>query len=161
MLVVLGIIVGLIAVAWLFSNEDLDTPAQVLGLGIALVVLVAPMVGGGIYLTAFGQQEAGKQAEAETQRRLLNIVKTQGEVRIEDVALEMQLSRDEIKEMLYHLVGLGVYSGYVKWDEGKLVSSEASQLRELKQCPNCGGDIELTGKGIAECRYCGTEFYLS
>ena len=28
-------------------------------------------------------------------------------------------------------------------------------------CPNCGGEITLSGKGIARCRFCGTEFFLS
>ena len=43
----------------------------------------------------------------------------------------------------------GLYSGYINWDKGVLYSSEASKLRDLKQCPNCGGEIVLTGKGVA------------
>lgn len=73
----------------------------------------------------------------------------------------MHSTREQVREMVYALVGLGVFSGYVKWDEGVLYSSEASRLRDLKQCPNCGGQIELSGKGIASCRFCGTEFFLS
>jgi tRNA(Ile2) C34 agmatinyltransferase TiaS len=63
--------------------------------------------------------------------------------------------------MLYSLVGLGLCSGYINWDKGVLYSSEASKLRDLKQCPNCGGEIVLSGKGVARCRFCGTEFFLS
>jgi len=77
------------------------------------------------------------------------------------MVLEMQLPRDRIKEMIYSLVGLGVFSGYINWDKGVLYSSDASKLRDLKQCPNCGGEITLTGKGVARCRFCGTEFFLS
>ncbi len=161
MLVVLGLIVGGIAAAWLFSNDGLSGPARLLGLGIALVVLVAPLVGGGIYLTAFGSQEAGQQKEAGQQRKLLNIVQSRGQVKIDEVVVEMQLPREQIKEMLYNLVGLGVFSGYINWDKGVLYSSDASHLRDLKQCPNCGGEIELSGKGVASCRFCGTEFFLS
>ena len=42
-----------------------------------------------------------------------------------------------------------------------LYSAEARHLRELDKCQNCGGEIELTGKGVVTCRYCGTEYFLS
>ena len=50
--------------------------------------------------------------------------------------------------MVYQLVGLQVFSGYINWDDGILYSSEASKLRELDKCKNCGGEITLAGKGI-------------
>ena len=161
MLISLGVLVGVIAGVWLLVNADLSGPARVLGLGLILIVAVAPLVGGGIYMVAFGGKEATAQAEAKRQRQLLNIVLTRGEVAINDVAVEMQLSRDQIKDMLHTLVGLGVFSGYINWEKGTLYSSEASRLRDLKQCPNCSGEITLSGKGVAHCRFCGTEFFLS
>lgn len=160
-LIVLGLIIGVVAGAWLFTNEDLDGPARILGLGLALLVLVAPLVGGGLYLATLGGKESRQQADAAQQRKLLNIVQTRGSVPISDMVLEMQLPREQVKEMIYSLVGLGVFSGYINWDKGVLYSSDASQLRELRQCPNCGGEITLSGKGVANCRFCGTEFYLS
>jgi hypothetical protein len=160
-LVVLGLAAGVIAAAWLFTNKGLEGPARILGLGIALVVLVAPLVGAGIFLSAFGGQQARQEQEASRQRKLLNIVQTRGQVKIDDLVIEMQLPREEIKNMIYSLVGLGVFSGYVNWDQGVLYSSDASHLRELKQCPNCGGEITLSGKGVAKCKFCGTEFFLS
>ena len=161
MLVVLGLIVGVIAAAWLFTNDGLEGPARILGLGIALVVLVAPLVGAGGYLAAFGGQQARQEQEATQQRKLLNIVQSRGQVKLDDLTVEMQLPRDQVKEMVHALVGLGVFSGYINWDQGVLYSSEASKLRDLKQCPNCGGEITLSGKGIARCRFCNTEFFLS
>ncbi len=160
-LIVVGVVIGLVAGAWLFTNEGLTGPARILGLGLVLLVLVAPLVGGGIYLTIQGTGEAKQQIDAAQQRKLLNIVQSRGEIRIDDVALEMQQPKDRIRDMLYSLVGLGLYSGYINWDKGVLYSSEASKLRDLKQCPNCGGEIELSGKGVARCRFCGTEFFLS
>ncbi len=160
-LIVVGGIVGFVAIAWLFSNPDLTGPARILGLGLLLLVLVAPLVGGGLYLTVQGVGEAKQQVDAGQQRKLLNIVQSKGQVQIDDVALELQQPKDKIRDMLYSLVGLGLYSGYINWDKGVLYSSDASKLRDLKQCPNCGGEIELTGKGVAKCRFCGTEFFLS
>jgi hypothetical protein len=160
-LVVLGLAVGVIAAAWLFTNQGLEGPARILGLGIALVVLVAPLMGAGIYLSAFGGQQARQEQEASRQRKLLNIVQTRGQVKLDDLVIEMQQPREEVKNMIYSLVGLGVFSGYINWDQGVLYSSDASHLRELKQCPNCGGEITLSGKGVAKCKFCGTEFFLS
>ncbi|WP_119065408.1 hypothetical protein [Aggregatilinea lenta] len=161
LLIVLGAIVGIVASAWLFTNDDLTSSAQILGLGLVLLALVAPLVGFGIYLTVFGGKQAKQQQSASEQRTLLNIVQSRGQVDINDVALEMQLPREQIRNMIYNLVGLEVFSGYINWDKGMLYSSQASQLRDLKQCPNCGGEITLSGKGVAKCRFCGTEFFLS
>ncbi len=161
MLVVVGLAVGALAAAWLFGNKDLEGPARILGLAIVLLVLVAPLVGGGVYMLALGGQQARQEAEAARQRKLLNVVQTRGQVRLDELAVELQLPRDRIKDMVHDLVGLGVFSGYVKWDEGVLYSSDAQHLRDLKQCPNCGGEITLSGKGIATCKFCGTEFFLS
>ncbi len=160
-LIVIGAVLGFVAAAWLFTNPGLTGPARILGLGVILLVLVAPLVGGGIYLATMGGKEARQQSEASQQRKLLNIVQSRGEAKIDDVVVEMQLPREKIKDMIYSLVGLGVFSGYVNWDKGVLYSSDASKLRDMKQCPNCGGEITLSGKGIAKCRFCGTEFYLS
>ncbi len=160
-LILVGLVLGGVAAAWLFSNAALTAPARILGLGVALLVLVVPFVGGGIYLTAQGAGEARQEAEAAQQRKLLNIIQSKGQVKIEDVALELQLPKDQIRDLVESLVGLGLFSGYINWDSGVLYSSDAAKLRQMKKCPNCGGDIELTGKGIAKCRFCGTEFYLS
>ena len=161
LLIIFGAVIGVVAAAWLFTNDGLEGPARILGLALVLAVLVAPLVGGGIYLAAFGGREAARAQAAGQQRKLLNMVQTRGQLRVDDAAVELQVARDDVREMVYSLVGLGVFSGYVKWDEGVLYSSEASQLRELKQCPNCGGEITLSGKGVAKCRFCGTEFFLS
>jgi hypothetical protein len=160
-LIVVGAVVGLVAAAWLFSNEGLTTPARILGLGIALLVLVAPLVGGGIYILAQGMGDVKVAAEAGSQRKLLNLVQSRGQVKLDDAALELQVPRDRLRDMVHSLVGLGVFSGYINWDEGTLYSSDASELKKLTVCPNCGGEITLSGKGVARCRFCGTEFFLS
>jgi len=160
-LIVVGVAIGLIALAWLFSVPDLTGGGRILGLAVVLIVLIAPLVGGGIYLSVQGAGEAKKQIEAVQERKLLNIVQSKGSVPIDDVALELQIPKDRVRDEIYNLVGLGVFSGYINWDKGILYSSEASKLRDLKQCPNCGGEITLGGKGVAKCRFCGTEFFLT
>lgn len=162
-LIVVGVLVGLLAAAFLFSGVSsggLTVPGAILGFFVAFLILVAPLVGFGIFMVIQGGEEARRKAHAARQRRLLDIVRSRGQVDIPDVALEMQLGADDIRDMVHQLVGLQVFSGYVNWDKGVLYSAEASHLRELKKCENCGGEIELSGRGVITCRFCGTEYFL-
>jgi DNA-directed RNA polymerase subunit RPC12/RpoP len=88
------------------------------------------------------------------------MVLTQGQVRVAEAALELSASRDQVKEWIYDLVGKGLFTGYINWDEGVLYSKQASEMGTNK-CPNCGGQLELAGKGVVRCPYCGTEIFLS
>jgi DNA-directed RNA polymerase subunit RPC12/RpoP len=33
-------------------------------------------------------------------------------------------------------------------------------LQGRQTCPNCGGELELAGKGLITCPYCGAEIFL-
>ncbi|MBC7812393.1 MAG: hypothetical protein H7175_14650 [Burkholderiales bacterium] len=127
---------------------------------VVIFIPVAVLVGFGILMIQRGGQESAQESTMQKQRQLLDIVKSRGQINIDDVALEMRSSRDDIKDMVYQLVGLQVFSGYINWDNGILYSAEASKLRELQRCENCGGEIKLVGKGVVKCRFCGTEYFL-
>lgn len=155
-----GIVLLAVMVLWLGTNEGLDRTAAILGFGLALVIIL-PLLGGGIYFIVAGGREAAQQAEIKFQRKLLNVVKTQGEVDMGDLVLETGSDRETVKNALYDLVGKGLYSGYINWEKGVLYSAQASRLKDLTQCENCGGDIRLSGKGVVSCPYCGTEYFLT
>lgn len=133
--------------------------AAALGFGLFALVLLLPL-GAGAFMFWRGGREAESLASAKQQRRLLDMVKTQGQVPISDVAIEMSISRQQVQDMLYDLVGKGLFSGYVNWDEGMLYSRQASELRQRTTCEVCGGQLELAGKGVIRCPYCGTEYFL-
>lgn len=164
-MILIGIGLGVALLAGLFiavqtSGGQLRAGGAVLGAGLAFIP-VALLVGFGIYMYVQGGQEAAEESVMQKQRQLLDILKSRGQVSVSDMALEMQVSSDTIKNMVHQLVGLQVFSGYANWQNGVLYSSDASQLRELDKCKNCGGEIQLVGKGIATCKYCGTEYFLS
>ncbi len=142
-----------------FFVGDLDVVALFLGLALA-AVLVLPLAGGGVYMLARGGQEAKSDVVAQKQRRLLDMVTTRGELPISDAAVELQMPRDEVKNWVYRLVGLGVFTGYINWEDGVLYSAQASQLRNMTHCKKCGGEVKLAGKGVVRCPYCGTEYFL-
>jgi hypothetical protein len=156
---VVAIIIG--ALMFTYSREgSLSGGAAVLGLALGFLVLVLPQWGVGAYLLWKGTEEAATQETAEKQRELLDVIQAHGQIDIGDVAIRMQVPKDDVQEMLYQLVGMGLYSGYINWDEGTLYSKEASQIRELKNCYHCGGEVEFAGKGVLRCPYCGTEYFL-
>lgn len=161
-LIVAGFAIAVIAGLWLAvqaSSSQLSQGGTLVGAGIAFVP-VALLVGFGIYLYVKGGQEAEQESSMEQQRRLLDIVKSRGQVPVSDLALEMKITVDTVKDLIHQLVGLQVFSGYVNWEKGIIYSSDARQLRQIDKCHNCGGEIKLVGKGVLTCKFCGTEYYL-
>lgn len=159
-LILAGVGFCLLAGAWL-AVSGTSRGGAVLGALLAFLFVVVPLVGLGAYLYLRGSQEAREQAQVEHERRILDMVMTRGQVRISDLVLELKASRDQVQNWIYDLVGKELFSGYVNWNEGVLYARDASQLRGNNKCPNCGGQLELVGKGVVRCPYCGTEIFLS
>jgi len=161
-MIVVGIAIALVAALFFASGaaSDRGTSAMILGFGLVFIVVVLPLVGVGGFLFVKGRQEAAAFAEVEKEKKVLNMVLTQGQVRVAEAALELNATLDQVKEWIYDLVGKGLFTGYINWDEGILYSKQASELGTNK-CPNCGGQLELAGKGVVSCPYCGTEIFLS
>jgi hypothetical protein len=98
--------------------------------------------------------------DARQKRQLLGIIRTHGQVNLDDLALELGASRDQVKAWVYDLVDKGLFAGYTDWRAGTLHSREASALRGSR-CPNCGGALEVAGKGTVVCPYCDAEVFLT
>jgi len=165
-----GRIVGLIIIAiavLLFLGWSATVVASgatgggmVLGVFVALLVC-APLVGIGLYLQRQGSQENRQFAQVEQEKKLLNMVLTQGQVSISEIVVALQKPTDEVEEMIRNLVGKQLFSGAINWDKGILYSVESQKLTDGKKCPNCGGELAFAGKGLIECPWCGSEVFLT
>lgn len=158
-----GLVLGVAFSLWIISgvNEgNLEGSGAALGLTLLLGIIVLPLLGGGVYLWIRGNAEAKELGEVANQRKLLDMVKTRGQLNIDDAVLDLNSTRDDVQNDLHALVGRGLFSGYVDWDKGVLYSVEARELSGRQTCPNCGGPVELAGKGLIKCPYCGAEIFL-
>lgn len=158
-----GVVIGVAVTAWLLFGVQEGTlrgSGAALGFVLLFGVLVLPLIGAGIFFIVKGAAEAKDLARVREQRKLLDVVKTRGKVEIPELVLEMKSTTDRVKQDLYDLVGRGLFSGYVDWRRGTLYSVDASQLQGRTTCPNCGAPLELAGKGLIKCPYCGAEIFL-
>lgn len=157
-LIIGGAVLCLLVAAVSLSAAQ-TTGGKVLGAAIGAII-GAPLVAVGTFMVVRGQREAAAMAVAQQQKKLLGMVRAQGRVNVADAAIELDVSRDQVKEWIYDLVNKGLFTGYINWDEGDLISLDAAKMDTTK-CPHCGGQLELVGKGVVECPYCGTEIFLS
>jgi hypothetical protein len=158
---IIGIVLIVVSIgidAWL--GAGLATGSRATGVALGFVLFSLPFLAAGIYLLLSARGEIKEESKADKERNILDAVTTRGRVTLADLAIEGNLTRDQVKGYIYDLIGKDLFRGYVNWDRGELVSAEAAQMKE-GTCPNCGGRLELAGKGLVRCPYCGTEIYLS
>lgn len=153
------VVVGLGVAAWLITGLVESTGSKA-GYVLGLCLFSLPFFAVGLYLLLASRGEIKAETRADAQRTILNSVMTRGRVSVADLAIESNLTREQVKQHIYDLIGKDLFRGYVNWERGELVSAETAQIKE-DSCPNCGGRVELAGKGLVRCPYCGTETYLS
>lgn len=154
-----GVALFLLVLIWALAGE-LSAQAKVLAIFFGFIIS-APLMGFGFYTYRKGTAEAGEGQVIARQRKLLNMVMTQGKVNIADATLELQVNREQARQLIYDLIGKQLFTGYVNWDQGVLYSADAAKIKEGGKCPNCGGQLELAGKGLIKCPFCGSEVFLS
>ncbi|HUP28195.1 MAG TPA: hypothetical protein VM409_07155 [Chloroflexia bacterium] len=169
-IVLIGLAVVILgsAAIWITFTLGPEGPGRIQGGGAALTMgcalLVAALVAGfGVWFLMQGRSEASQFVEVEKEKRILNMVQTQGTVQISSLSLEMNMPLDQVKAAIYDLVGKGLFTGYVDWKGGKLVSRDAASLNQsvaTGKCPNCGAPQSIGGKGVVRCDFCGAEIFL-
>ncbi len=163
-LLAVALIALLIAVSLMLaqvSAGENTVSGAILGILLVSVIVVLPLGGGGIYLMSKGKQETAEFAEIQKEKTILNMVLAQGKVTLAEAALETHATRDQVEGYVRDLVGKNLFSGAIDWKGGVLYSKQAQEMKADQKCPNCGGQLELVGKGMIKCPYCGSEVFLS
>jgi hypothetical protein len=167
-MIAIGIIIVVATGIWVFGASNASNGVQLNTGGAALTIGCALLVGAivaifGVWFLMQGRSETAQFAEVEKEKRILNIVATQGTVQLANLSLETNMPLDQVKAAIYDLVGKGLFTGYVDWRGGKLVSADAAVINQAVitgKCPNCGAPQVVGGKGVIRCEYCGTEFFI-
>ena len=146
--------------AWALTEETVVGGGLTLGVLLTLIVL-SPIFGIGVYLLRRGTEETRQFAVVKQEKKLLNMVLTQGQVSITELVVELEEPRERVEDMIRDVVGKQLFSGAINWDKGVLYSVESIALTESRNCPNCGGQLEFAGKGLIVCPYCGSEVFLT
>lgn len=159
---IIMMIAGVLFVGWtaVVATSDTTTGGLIVGLFLAMLVCV-PLAGIGFYLFRRGQQEEREFAQVAKEKKILNMVLTQGQVTVQEIIVELQQPREDVEDMIRHLVGKQLFSGAINWDQGILFSIESQNLTDGRKCPNCGGEVEFAGKGLIQCPWCGSEVFLT
>ena len=166
----IGIALALLGLAWLVAvgafilsahaAGKLDLPATALGLGIFTFFPALALFIGAAFLLRAAKKVDQELREIAVERAILERLEARGQLYIPQVAAELHCSVEDIRAAVYRIAGKNLLSGYVNWQEQKLYSKDAAKLVEAGTCPNCGGKLELAGKGVIRCPYCGTEIFI-
>ena len=156
------LVVGLGIAAWLITGlvEAVGQKGPIDGYILGLVIFCLPWFAVSMYLLMSSRGEIKEESKADKERTILGAVMTRGRVSVADLAIECDLTREQVRDYIYDIIGKDLFRGYVNWEKGELVSAEAAQIKS-DTCPNCGGKVEIAGKGLVRCPFCGTETYLS
>ncbi len=141
------------------ASNQVQTSGAILGIGMFGVIPLLILGGAGIFLFVSGSREAAEMVDVQKKERLLGLIQAEGKVSVANAAVEMKMTRDQVKDAILELVNQGLFSGYINWQEGMFYSKDAAKVGSNK-CPNCGGVRELVGKGIVKCPYCGVELFI-
>ncbi len=159
----LSVILFLVFLSWAgtaFNTSETSAGGLTLAIALAAVVLT-PVFGIGVYIFRRGTAEKSQFAYVEQEKKILNMVLTQGKVTIGELVGALSQPRENVEEMIRDLVGKQLFSGAIDWSKGVLYSVESQQLTDDKKCPNCGGELTFAGKGLIKCPYCGSEVFLT
>lgn len=96
----------------------------------------------------------------EKQRRLLAMINIQGKASLVSLAVELNVSRELVRQWVYSLAQRKQLHGFADWSSGTIYSQAVTHILAQNLCPHCGGDLDVAGKGMIQCEHCGVEMFL-
>ncbi len=157
-IIVILVAVAVAIAAFLWSGVA-SGQLQMSGFAAGFILFVLPFLAAAAYLL-FTMLSEGKQLNAlEKEQRVLDAIRSRGKTTFSELSKESGMGEPEVRAAVEGLVGKNLFTGSINWKSGEVFSSEAAELVGGKKCPSCGAALEIVGKGMAKCAYCGTEVY--
>lgn len=125
---------------------------KILVSGILYVIL-------GLGLVIFAYLHALRYRRDRLKEKMLNIIESRGKVNLQLLAKELKVSSKALEGLIYEVVGEKRFKGYIDWRAGEIFMDTAIKM-ESNRCPTCGAFVEMVGKDLVKCPYCGTETFL-
>ena len=103
---IIGIVLIVVSIGvdiWL--GTALASGARATGVSLAFVLISLPFLAVGVYFLLTGRGEVKAESSVDKERAILNSVMTRGKVSIPDLAIEGNLTRDQVKDYIYDLIG--------------------------------------------------------
>ena len=152
------IVVGL-AVAGFLGLGVMGGQIEVTGFAAGFVLFVLPFFAVAAYMLVKSFSEGKQMDYLAKEQRVLDAIRSRGKTSFSEVARASGLSEPDAKAALEGLVGKNLFHGSINWKTGEIFSQEAGALASGRKCPGCGAQMEITGKGLVKCEYCGTEIF--
>ncbi len=91
------------------------------------------------------------------EKRFLNIMEVQKQMRVLALAGVLKMSGQEFREYIHKIAAAGLFSGYVDWDEGLVCAMRSEEMAH--ECPKCKALRQTDGEDVAVCEWCGVELF--
>jgi hypothetical protein len=145
-------IAGSLLLALVVKESAQEARDKILVSGILYVIL-------GVGLVIFAYLHALRYRRDRLKEKLLNIIESRGKVNLQLLAKELKVSSKTLEALIYEVVGEKRFKGYIDWRAGEIFMDSAIKM-ENNRCPTCGAFVEMVGKDLVKCPYCGTETFL-
>ena len=158
MIGIILIVVGL-AVAGFLGLGVSSGQLEMTGFAAGFVIFVLPFFAVAAYMLVKSFGEGKQLGELAKEQRVLDAIRSRGKTTVSELSKATGMAEPEVRAAVEGLVGKNLFTGYLNWKTGEIFSQEAAGIAGAKKCPSCGAQLEVVGKGMAKCAYCGAEIY--
>ena len=122
-LVGISLLLGMAFMGFLVAQRQAgELTAGGFWVGVLLMVLVmSPLLGVGVHVWRRGVIETKEVERMERQRRLLGAIQAHGKIALAELAIQSGMPVEQVRDWIYDLERLGLFTGYIDWQEGGIV----------------------------------------
>ncbi|GAB4510198.1 MAG: hypothetical protein OHK0046_06530 [Anaerolineae bacterium] len=125
-LMALGFLITMLVGFLLAVQSDTNISGQSLLAALAIFLLViAPVTGAGIYFyVRHADSEEDASSIVEKQRQLMDLLRANGQISVSAAAAQLNVTPDELVDIVVQLEALEVFQGVADWDAGMLYAAK-------------------------------------